>query len=168
MKRRTLLRRMPVPILTQRAAGAMLLFRYRRLVPNRRRNNSKLNTMLWMEKRNELMANEPQQQHETDDRVVRFRPRSGAGRYLRFPTFQNKQPEPPVAGLTKYEHSGEDDDYRHRMIANAFAVAATLVLIFIGVWIANTLAEMRKNQDCVLSGRRGCTPVDVQPQQGRW
>jgi len=25
---------------------------------------------------------------------------------------------------------------------------------------------MRKNQDCVLSGRRGCTPVEV--TKGRW
>jgi hypothetical protein len=25
---------------------------------------------------------------------------------------------------------------------------------------------MRKNQDCVLSGRRGCTPVEV--QHDRW
>jgi hypothetical protein len=27
------------------------------------------------------------------------------------------------------------------------------------------MAHMRKNQDCVLIGRPGCTPVDVPPRQ---
>jgi hypothetical protein len=29
------------------------------------------------------------------------------------------------------------------------------------------MARMRKDQDCVLSGRRGCTPVDVE-RKDRW
>jgi hypothetical protein len=37
----------------------------------------------------------------------------------------------------------------------------TIFLIVAGVWIADVMAKMRKDQDCVLSGRRGCTPVDV-------
>jgi hypothetical protein len=32
-----------------------------------------------------------------------------------------------------------------------------------GVWLANAIVDMRKNQDCVLTGRRGCTPVEVPP-----
>jgi hypothetical protein len=57
-----------------------------------------------------------------------------------------------------------EDDYRHRMIMNALAFIVCTFLIVAGIWLANKLAEMRKNQDCVLSGRRGCTPVDVEPK----
>ena len=32
--------------------------------------------------------------------------------------------------------------------------------IGVALWLANTMADMRRNQDCVLSGRRGCTPVE--------
>ena len=30
-----------------------------------------------------------------------------------------------------------------------------------GIWIADVMAHMRKDQDCVLIGRPGCTPVNV-------
>jgi len=37
------------------------------------------------------------------------------------------------------------------------------VLVGIGVWIATTMAEIRKNQDCVLSGRRDCAKAITSP-----
>lgn len=61
----------------------------------------------------------------------------------------------------------EDDDFRHRMTTNAVAIVAVLLLVIAGVWIADTMAMMRKNQDCVLSGRRNCTQVEAPPAQ-RW
>jgi hypothetical protein len=81
----------------------------------------------------------------------------------------------PVPGLTadlipdlrKYHDSDGPDDYRHRMIVNLAAFLFVLLLIGAGFWIADTMARMRKNQDCVLSGRRGCTPVLVVPKD-RW
>lgn len=81
------------------------------------------------------------------------------------------QPAPtePVRDLTKYEHGRDDDghdDYRHRMIVNVAAFIFVAALIGAGFWIADTMARMRKNQDCVLSGRRGCTPVEV--TRDRW
>jgi hypothetical protein len=63
--------------------------------------------------------------------------------------------------LSRYEHGGEPDDYRHRMVVNVAAVVVVTLLVGAGLWIANTMAAMRKNQDCVLSGRRGCSPVDI-------
>lgn len=68
--------------------------------------------------------------------------------------------------LAKYEGSHEPDDYRHRMIMNVAALVVVALLIGAGLWIATTMAAMRKNQDCVLSGRRGCTPVEV--RHDRW
>jgi hypothetical protein len=72
----------------------------------------------------------------------------------------------PVEDLTKYERSEGVDDYRHRMIVNVAAFAVVVALIGAGLWLADTMATMRKNQDCVLSGRRGCTPIEVTKE--RW
>ena len=68
----------------------------------------------------------------------------------------------PVEGVEKYA-VGEPDDYRQRMINNGLAFIACVVLAVIGIWLATAIAEMRRNQDCVLSGRRGCTSVVVPP-----
>jgi hypothetical protein len=73
----------------------------------------------------------------------------------------------PVGDLKRYQQSSEKDDYRHRMMTNLLALAFLVLLIIGGIWIADTMAAMRKNQDCVLSGRRGCTPVDA-PLPQRW
>ncbi|HEU4661116.1 MAG TPA: hypothetical protein VFS63_10685 [Pseudolabrys sp.] len=72
----------------------------------------------------------------------------------------------PVPDLKRYENDDQNDDYRERMIINVVALVFVVGLIGAGLWIAETMAEMRKNQDCVLSGRRGCTSVEVQHQ--RW
>jgi len=93
---------------------------------------------------------------ENEARVVSFR----RGRPLPPP------PSDPVEDLTKYERSEGPDDYRHRMIVNAVTFAFVVLLIGAGYWLADTMATMRKNQDCVLSGRRGCTPVEV--SKDRW
>ena len=88
--------------------------------------------------------------------------------------FRRKQPmvssrgssPPAVEDLTKYERGESPDDYRHRMIVNVVAFIFVIGLIAAGLWLADTMAAMRKNQDCVLSGRRGCTPVEV--TKDRW
>ena len=75
-------------------------------------------------------------------------------------------PPGPVEDLTKYERSEGADDYRHRMMVNVAAFLFVIGLIGAGIWLADTMARMRKDQDCVLSGRRGCTPVEV--SKDRW
>jgi hypothetical protein len=67
------------------------------------------------------------------------------------------EPDAPIEGVEKYAR-GEPDDYRQRMINNGLALLACILLVTAGIWIANTMAEMRRNQDCALSGRRDCTP----------
>jgi hypothetical protein len=104
---------------------------------------------------------------QSDDRVVPLRPRR--------PRADNDNrsiatgaPEQSVGDLRRFE-AREDapDDYRHRMIVNALALLVCILLVAGGVWIATKMAQMRKDQDCVLSGRRGCSPVDV-PVNSRW
>jgi hypothetical protein len=95
-------------------------------------------------------------------RVIDFRRRgTSAGR-----TRARPSPPSPVEDLAKYERGEETDDYRHRMLINAAALLFVGALCAAGLWIADTMAQMRKNQDCVLSGRSGCTPVTVEHK--RW
>ena len=78
-----------------------------------------------------------------------------------------RAPSPPaVDDLSKYERGDKPDDYRHRMVVNVVAFVFVIGLIAAGLWLADTMAAMRKNQDCVLSGRRGCAPVEV--TKDRW
>jgi len=72
-------------------------------------------------------------------------------------------PPSPVEDVGKYAVSEEPDNYRQRMINNGLAFAFCILLVAIGVWLATSIAEMRRNQDCVLSGRRNCANVVVPP-----
>lgn len=106
---------------------------------------------------------QPDRSHASDDdhRVVPFRPRRAGAwhRPARTPS------APPAEGLAKYEGGEHDDDYRHRMAVNIAALFFTVMLALAGVWLALQLAQMRKNQDCVLSGRRNCAPIEVTAPQ---
>jgi len=106
---------------------------------------------------------------EPDDRVVPLR-RSTAYRAQRPGHAEGQDPTqgtPPIGDLDRYLQTDETDDYRHRMMTNVAGIVIAVLLIAAGIWIADTMASMRKNQDCVLSGRRGCTPVEA-PPPSRW
>lgn len=59
----------------------------------------------------------------------------------------------------KDEAKDEPDDFRHRMLANTAAFALTVILTGIGIWLAISIADLRKTQDCVLMGRRDCARI---------
>src|SRR4051794_25815468 len=96
----------------------------------------------------------------TDDerRVLKFRPRTMAK-----PPGQNGEPGDPrleANDLSRYERTPEEpDDFRHRMLANMAAFAFTVALTAIGIWLAMSIADLRKTQDCVLMGRRDCARI---------
>jgi hypothetical protein len=99
---------------------------------------------------------------DDDHRVVPFRPRGGAARGGAWRWPRRTLGASPVEDLAKYEGGGEqDDNYRHRMMVNLAALGFTVALAVAGVWLAIQIADMRKNQDCLLSGRRNCAPIDV-------
>jgi len=101
---------------------------------------------------------------EDDHRVLRFRPRHGAPTAQRPARRDQATSEPPIEHLGKYEGGDRDDDYRHRMLTNLAALVITLLLAAAGAWLAIKIAEMRKSQDCFLSGRRNCTPIAIERQ----
>lgn len=100
------------------------------------------------------MPNDAPDTEDRDARILRFRHR-------RSEDLGGTGPDAPVGGLDRYEHDEDADDYRHRMAVNVAALLLVGGLIGGGLWIANTMADMRKNQDCALQGRRNCTPIDV-------
>ena len=74
---------------------------------------------------------------------------------------------PAVEDIAKFERQGRDEDYRHRMLINVLGFLFCAALALAGIWLANTIAELRQNQDCVLSGRRDCAHLD-QPSRLRF
>ena len=82
-------------------------------------------------------------------------------------TSNNKTPNtsPAASDLSRYERPrDEGDDFRHRMLANVAALAFTIALTAIGIWLAMSIADLRRTQDCVLMGRRDCARISEMPR----
>ena len=115
---------------------------------------------------------------EEEHRVLQFRPRNA----LRSPAFGGSSPaqpdreaakadfktdfkpnlKPESLDLSRYERPQEEpDDFRHRMLANIAAFAFTVALTAIGIWLAMSIADLRRTQDCVLMGRRDCVRISA-------
>jgi hypothetical protein len=104
--------------------------------------------------------------------VLKFRPRTSAhppGHPLGHPPGRHEEPARPRAlpaanDLSRYERPREEpDDFRHRMLANVAALAFTIALTAIGIWLAMSIADLRRTQDCVLMGRRDCARISELP-----
>lgn len=54
-----------------------------------------------------------------------------------------------------------EEEARDRRTANIFLLVFAVVLIGIGVWLGNALVDARRADDCLSSGRRNCSPIDV-------
>jgi hypothetical protein len=122
-----------------------------------------------------------------EHRVLQFRPRAQthiAGSRISGPQVSNPMSGSHVSGspapvqlrnlidpieqgglardLSHYERDREEpDDYRHRMLANIAAFAFTVALISIGIWLAMSIANLRRTQDCVLMGLRDCVRISA-------
>jgi hypothetical protein len=98
--------------------------------------------------------------------VLRFRPRehSVAPPFSRIGSEPTKIDHESPDDLAKYERDRADDehvDYRQRMLMNMIAVVIVTLLVGAGIWIADTIAAMERDQDCVLQGRKNCAPIEV-------
>jgi hypothetical protein len=89
-------------------------------------------------------------------------------RVVPFPTARKQAAASKQDDLAKYTAPAESaEEYRQRMWVNAAVFVIVAGLIGAALWLADTMADMRRNQDCVLSGRPGCTHVDAGPTK-RW
>jgi hypothetical protein len=108
---------------------------------------------------------------DEEHRVLKFRPRTldhppgrqgppGSHAPAQDPRQDHTRQEPN--DLSRYEQDrSEPDDFRHRMLANLAALAFTVALTAIGIWLAMSIADLRKTQDCVLMGRRDCARIST-------
>lgn len=62
------------------------------------------------------------------------------------------RPEPPKDG--------------NRTTENLVLAGFFVVLVVAGIWLLNTMADVRKAQDCVAQGRRNCATIEV-PERTR-
>ena len=90
---------------------------------------------------------------------MQLRPRVGLPRRAARPA--GLPDRPAIEDVGKYERGGREDDYRHRMLMNVLGFLTCAVLVAAGVWIANSIAELRSHQDCVFSGRHDCAHIDA-------
>lgn len=94
----------------------------------------------------------------------------GSGQILQFQLRRRMPVQPPsgVKGgghaetrddLAQYEEEDAHIDYRQRMLMNVIAVMIVSALVGVGVWIADTITDMEKTQDCLMQGRQNCAPI---------
>ena len=94
------------------------------------------------------IRHDPSTAADGDQKVIPFRPRTSA--------HATRPPAAQPGELADYEQSSEPDDYRHRMIMNVAAGLFTVALTAFGIWLAMSIADLRKTTDCLLIGRRDC------------
>jgi hypothetical protein len=97
-----------------------------------------------------------------DHQVIPFRPRTSA---VEPRPEQGSRPAPEAHDLSSYERTRAPDDYRHRMMMNVAAGIFTLALTGFGIWLAMSIADLRKTTDCILVGRRDCAVIPEHHRQ---
>ena len=112
-----------------------------------------------------MKTQQPIASDQDEHRVLKFRPRTSAqppaGREPGQQAHRNDSRQEPN-DLSRYEPDRDEaDDFRHRMLANVAAFAFTVALTAIGIWLAMSIADLRKTQDCVLMGRRDCAQIST-------
>jgi hypothetical protein len=116
------------------------------------------------------LAHDPPEPEATlhSAQVLQFRPRSRPSErpFSTSPTLAHEAVDHEgrlLDDLSRYEQDIEDEpiNYRHRMLMNVMAVVVVTVLVGMGVWLADTIAEMERKQDCVLQGRQNCAPIEI-------
>lgn len=69
------------------------------------------------------------------------------------PDQSRKDPEPASGNRPQ-------DASPNRTRANVAVAIITVALVAGGIWLAHLLADMRRVQDCVMSGRTNCAPIE--------
>jgi len=54
-----------------------------------------------------------------------------------------------------------EQEERDRRSANIFLLVAAVAVIGVGIWIGEGLLRAKRADDCMSSGRRNCSPIEV-------
>jgi hypothetical protein len=55
----------------------------------------------------------------------------------------------------------KDDNPEENPRGPLVGLLITALLVVVGVWLAHALSNASKMQDCVMSGRSNCNPIDT-------
>lgn len=105
------------------------------------------------------MTNDANRKPGEEGRVLKFRPRETP----RTEAFSNLKTGSASGGGPERHANNGGDDYAHRMKVNAIAVAFLAALVGGGIWVVDMMAQQRKTQDCILTGRRNCSTGTFTP-----
>jgi hypothetical protein len=92
--------------------------------------------------------------------ILKFEPRRTERQSL---TADATQPiDEDIDDFARFEQEQDEPiDYRHRMIMNLIALAILVLLVGLGVWIAHTISDLQREQDCLVQGRSNCAPIEL-------
>ncbi len=92
--------------------------------------------------------------------ILKFEPRRSGN-----PSFAAAASPPADDDLDDFarfeQQQDEPIDYRHRTIMNLIALAILILLVGFGVWIADTMGDLQREQDCLMQGRSNCAPIEI-------
>ena len=97
---------------------------------------------------------------ETFGQVLHFEPRRSGKFALDAPGIDSADDD--VDEFARFEQEQDEPiNYRQRMMMNVIALAIVALLVGLGVWIADTIADLQREQDCLMQGRSNCAPIEV-------
>jgi hypothetical protein len=92
--------------------------------------------------------------------VLRFERRRAGKLSVHAPAIE--QAKDDADDFARYEQEQDERiNYRHRMLMNVIALVVVTLLLGAGVWIADIITEMEKDQDCLMQGRSNCAPIEL-------
>jgi hypothetical protein len=78
------------------------------------------------------------------------------------PIYRSEPADDDTDDFSRFEQEPEERiNYRQRMFMNVVALVIVTLLLGAGVWIASTITELQKDQDCILQGRSNCAPLEL-------
>jgi hypothetical protein len=86
---------------------------------------------------------------EIAGQIIPFRPRTSAQLQL------DAGDDPPT------ENAEPDEDFKHRTLVNVAAFVFLAGLTGAGIWLAASISDLRRTQDCVLANRPNCAQIAV-------
>jgi hypothetical protein len=57
--------------------------------------------------------------------------------------------------------AGEPETERERMTTNIVIAVFFILVVGAGIWLVDAMVNVRKGEDCVLSGRKSCADITV-------
>ncbi len=67
--------------------------------------------------------------------------------------------------LPRHEPDDDPETDAERRNTNIFLAVAGILIVAGGIWLFDAIADSRKAQLCLESGRRNCNPIAVSPRK---